>query len=354
MIFKYNRHIKSFLRLAKCRMLNKKLPLFTALGVTNRCNYRCVYCYGDYYHQKKENFSTDELLKVIDALEPMGTCILNLIGGEPLIRDDIHHLIKRTKQRKMICHVSTNASLLEEKIDLVLNVDAIDTSLDGLEENNDKNRGNGTFRKTLTGIKCAVANGIKTNVNMVLTKYNLNDLEPMLELAVSEGFTLSFNIVFESHSSLHTNYEDSLYIKSKDDAMLRGAIKKIVSYKEKGYPVRFSKSAYRYALNWPRPYSERVYIHDNENTGDFKTIPCYFSHFHCYIDTDGRMYNCMHIKDSIPDVNIREHGVEESWQKISSCLPPCKACYTICNNDANLVFGLRPGTLFSTIKDMMF
>jgi len=353
MLKKYYNYTSSLFNLIKYRIKNSKVPLFAALGVTNRCNYRCTYCYGDYYNQKKDNFSTEELLNIIDTLNNMGTRVLNLIGGEPLMRDDIGVLIERVKDRGMICNLSTNASLLPQKIGLVQHVDAIDTSLDGLEKNNDNNRGKGTFYKTLEGIKCSVAKNIKTNVNMVLTKYNIDDIDDMVSLASKTGFTLSFNIVFESHCFEYVNYQDSMAIKSKDDMQIKNALHKIILYKQKGYPIRFSQDAYNYALNWPHPYSEKVFVTKKDSLMGIKPIKCFFSQFHCYIDTDGRIYNCLHLKDNTPDINIRQYGLDEAWKKVSSIKPPCFACYTICNNDANLIFGLNPSTLFSTVKDIV-
>lgn len=353
MLKKHYKQAASFIDLIKYKIQKKKIPLFTALGITNRCNYQCVYCYGDYYNQQHENFSTEELLGFIDTLSEMGARIINLIGGEPLLRDDIDKLIKRVKDNGMICTVSSNVALLPEKIDKVKNVDNIDTSLDGVKENNDKNRGDGTFKKTYRGIQCAIDNGIKINVNMVLTKHNLNDIDPMVKLAADTGFTLSFNIAFESHSSKHKNYQNSFDIKSKDDALMKNALKKIIHYKTNGYPIRFSETAYRYALNWPLPYDENVYVSDAAKLKSFKPIKCYYSQFHCYIDTDGRMYNCMHVKDVAPIVNVKDIGIKKAWEKICAFRPPCAACYTICNNDANLIFGLKPATLISTMRDYL-
>jgi len=348
---KDTRHIVSLMRLIKCRMTNKSSPLFTALGITARCNYKCIYCYGDYYNKREEKFSTGELIEIIDTLRDMGCCVVNLIGGEPFLRNDIGILIKQIKTNRMICHVSTNGSLLEEKIDLARSVDALDISLDGMEESNDKNRGKNTFRQTLGGIRCAVKNKLTTNVNMVLTKHNLGDIAPMVKLAVDTGFILSFNIVFESHSCEHNNFEDSRRIKSKNDILVKRALKEIMEYKKRGYPVRFSTNAYQYALDWPRSYSEKVYIPKDEPIGAFRPIPCYFSRFHCYIDTDGRIHNCMHIKDDMPVINVKELGLKKAWNRISSHEIPCRACYTICNNDANLIFGLKPSALFSFALD---
>lgn len=341
----------SFFSLLGHHLKGTNAPLFTALGVTNRCNFKCVYCYGDYYNQRQENFDTGQLLAIIDSLGKMGCSILNLIGGEPLIRDDIHVLVKRVKSLGMTCHISSNASLIPDKVEAIKGVDALDTSLDGLKENNDKNRGEGTFEKALAGLRVAIQNKIPSNVNMVLTRHNIGDVDEMIKLAVVEGFTISFNLVFESHSKLYKNYENSIALKSLEDSEIRNALKKIIKYKDNGYPIRFSKRAYEYAINWPVPFSEKVSLQKSE-LKSFKPIKCYYNRFHCYIDTDGMMYYCMHVKDKLPPVNVRELGVEEAWKIASSGRTGCSACYTICNNNANLIFSLHPCILFETFMDM--
>lgn len=120
-----------------------------------------------------------------------------------------------------------------------------------------------------------------------------------------------------------------------------------------GYPIRFSEHAYQYAHDWPCSYGNKVYITDKTQLEDFKPIKCYHPQFHCYIDTDGRMYNCLHLKDITQVINVKELGARKAWEKLSSSPPPCIACYSICNNDSNFIFGLKIKTLLSTIKDLL-
>ncbi|MCP4157997.1 MAG: radical SAM protein, partial [bacterium] len=235
---KHSRKAKLLINLIRCRITGKKITLYTSIALTSRCNYKCVYCYGDYSHREKDEFSTEELTDIIPRLKKMGTQVINLTGGEPLLRGDIQQLIRTCKANNLLCHISTNAALIEKKILQIKEADEILTSLDGLEEINDKSRGKGTFQATLNGIRCALENGIKTNVNMVLTKYNPGDVEPLLELAVKTGFSMTFNIVYESNSSSHPNYEETVRMKNRDSDAIRKALETIIAYKKKGYPVR--------------------------------------------------------------------------------------------------------------------
>lgn len=344
----------SLMRLIYCRTTGARVPLFAALGVTGRCNYRCVYCYGDYRDHSDDIMSTSDIVNIIISLKSLGTRIVNIIGGEPLVRDDIGVLVETVKKHNMICHLSSNASLVESKIDLIKNIDVLDTSLDGTEENNDKSRGSGTYKKTMAGIECALNYGIKINVNMVLTRHNITDVDALVQLASEMGFSISFNIAFDSHSPSHGNYEDSLAIKCSDDMAVRRALRKILDYKKRGYPVRFSKEAYDYVLNWPLPFDKSVVLpREGWSNEDFSPIKCYFSQFHCYIDVDGNMYTCLHHKDDMPTVNVLDLGVARSWQEVSRIQFNCPGCYTICNNNANLIFGLNYKVLLSTLREQM-
>lgn len=344
----------SLMRLVYCRATGARVPLFAALGVTGRCNYRCVYCYGDYRDHSDDIMSTSDIVNIITSLKSLGTQIVNIIGGEPLVRDDIGVIVENVKSNNMICHLSSNASLIGSKIDLIKNIDVLDTSLDGTEENNDKSRGRGSYEKTMAGIECALSHGIKTNVNMVLTRHNTADVDSLILLASEMGFSISFNIAFDSHSASHGNYQDSLAIKCSDDMAVRAALRKIIDYKKRGYPVRFSEEAYDYVLNWPLPFDKSVLLpRDGWSKEDFSPIKCYFSRFHCYIDVDGNMYTCLHHKDDMPEVNVLDIGVESAWKRVSRIRYNCSGCYTICNNNANLIFGLNYKVLVSTIRDQI-
>lgn len=101
--------------------LRLKLSTLTII-VTDRCNYRCSYCY-----QKKTNRELDleTVKKAIDFIHPRLTreCYVNFYGGEPLIafdliRKSVAHLerLNRRRNLKIRYAVSTNGSLLSGEI----------------------------------------------------------------------------------------------------------------------------------------------------------------------------------------------------------------------------------------------
>ena len=69
---------------------------YLRISVTDRCNFRCVYCMpeeGLPWLPKHEILSYEEIAEVVRQLAPLGLRRLRLTGGEPTIRPDLHHLI---------------------------------------------------------------------------------------------------------------------------------------------------------------------------------------------------------------------------------------------------------------------
>ncbi|MDP2923278.1 MAG: radical SAM protein, partial [Candidatus Omnitrophota bacterium] len=129
-----------FLSILYCRIFRVDKPVFIVLVTNEQCNLKCTYCYGNYGQRDKyENYSTRYLLKIIDELKELGTRLLTLHGGESLLRRDIGEVINYAKLRGFYISLNTNGYLIPNKIKELICIDNIILSLDGREENNDKN-----------------------------------------------------------------------------------------------------------------------------------------------------------------------------------------------------------------------
>ena len=103
--------------LLKDKLLGGRTPLIVVLNTTFRCNMRCGYCYGRFYeYPNNKDFTTEELINLIDDLKRMGTRSITLGGGEPLIRKDIGLIIDRIKESGIECGFNTNGTLVSQKI----------------------------------------------------------------------------------------------------------------------------------------------------------------------------------------------------------------------------------------------
>jgi GTP 3',8-cyclase len=70
---------------------------YLRISVTDRCNFRCVYCMpedGLQWLPKAEILSYEEITEVVRQLAPLGLTRLRLTGGEPTIRPDLAVLVR--------------------------------------------------------------------------------------------------------------------------------------------------------------------------------------------------------------------------------------------------------------------
>jgi cyclic pyranopterin phosphate synthase len=73
---------------------------YLRISVTDRCNFRCVYCMpmeGMQWLPKAEILSYEEITEVVRQLAPLGLQRLRITGGEPTIRPDLETLIRQLK-----------------------------------------------------------------------------------------------------------------------------------------------------------------------------------------------------------------------------------------------------------------
>jgi len=73
---------------------------YLRISVTDRCNFRCVYCMpkeGLQWLPKAEILTYEEIVEVVRQLAPLGLRRLRITGGEPTIRPDLESLIRQLK-----------------------------------------------------------------------------------------------------------------------------------------------------------------------------------------------------------------------------------------------------------------
>lgn len=338
----YNR-LGFFLTLLRDRAFGGRTPLVVILNITFRCNMRCGYCYGQYFNRREKDFTTDELLGLIDNLGKMGTRSITLGGGEPLLRDDIGQIVERIKANGIECGFNTNGLLVTKRIDALKKADMICVSIDGPKEMNDANRGEGSFEKIMAGIDAALEAGIKVHTTTVLTRNNCEAVDWIVQMAKEKGIQAEFNFLF--HQSEDKNDSDKFMAENE---ALRKAIQRIVELKAQNAQILFSEEVYRYAAKWP-DYKKRLFMRKEP---DFDFIRCYAGRFIMFIDADGRVYPCVQLIDVFNALDFRKVGINKAWE---NCVNhSCKTCYFPCFNEFNKIMRLSPkvviGQILSTLK----
>ncbi|MFW5979417.1 MAG: radical SAM protein [Halanaerobium sp.] len=163
-----------------------------AWNINSQCNLNCRHCYSNSTAAcRNETLNTKEAFNLIDQLADFKVPVLLLSGGEPLLRPDLFKLIKKAKSRNSRVVISTNGTLLSEKMVQELKslgVSYIGISLDGLKETNDQFRGKkGAFNAALDGIRNCQKYEQKVGLRFTINQDNYQEIDELFRLIEKEN-----------------------------------------------------------------------------------------------------------------------------------------------------------------------
>jgi GTP 3',8-cyclase len=191
-------------------------PLETLrVSITDRCNFRCVYCmpkevFGrDYaFLERRELLSFEEIARVTRVFARLGLRTVRITGGEPLVRRNVEALVELLAAVRSAEDVAgdagglelaltTNGALLSQKAVALARagLDRVTVSLDSLDDVTFRALNDADFpvARVLEGIDAAAAAGLPVKVNAVVKRgANEDAIVPLAEHFRHSGHTLRF------------------------------------------------------------------------------------------------------------------------------------------------------------------
>jgi cyclic pyranopterin phosphate synthase len=176
------------------------------VSVTDRCNFRCVYCmpkeiFGkDYTFLPQDQVLTfEEIARLVRIFVGLGVEKVRLTGGEPLVRRNVENLVGMLSEiADLDLTLTTNGSLLAAKAQALADagLKRVTVSLDSLDDDTFKRMNDVDFpvQRVLDGIAAAEAAGLSPiKVNMVVRR-GLNEASvlPMARHFRGTGRVLRF------------------------------------------------------------------------------------------------------------------------------------------------------------------
>jgi cyclic pyranopterin phosphate synthase len=156
------------------------------ISVTDRCNFRCVYCMPREVFDADHQFlphaailTFEEIARLARVFVGLGVRKIRLTGGEPLVRRDLHRLVALLAQLDVELTLTTNGSLLAKQARALKDagLDRVTVSLDSLDDATFRAMNDADFpvAKVIEGIETAAQVGLApVKINMVV-KRGTND-----------------------------------------------------------------------------------------------------------------------------------------------------------------------------------
>jgi MoaA/NifB/PqqE/SkfB family radical SAM enzyme/protein-L-isoaspartate O-methyltransferase len=161
------------------------------LAVTNRCTYRCWHCYNA--GRSQQDLPLEVLGRLAGELQELGTVMVTLTGGEPLLRGDLEPIVRRFDDRSCLILGTTGAGLTPERAGRLRDAGlfAAAVSLDSIDpQEHDRLRGReGAFRTALDALRIAGDAGLYPYIVAVATHEFLqpDHFMPFMRFAARSG-----------------------------------------------------------------------------------------------------------------------------------------------------------------------
>jgi cyclic pyranopterin phosphate synthase len=171
------------------------------VSLTDRCNFDCVYCHNEGLGDTRgpmdpqdNEMGTDDVVRFLEVAEEYGVQNAKFTGGEPMLRDDLEEIIRRTPD-SMEASLTTNGTFLPDRAaDLkAAGLERVNVSQDALDpEAFARITKSGAYDRVMDGVQAAVDAGLTpVKLNMVVFEHTAGYIEGMVEhVAENDGLQL--------------------------------------------------------------------------------------------------------------------------------------------------------------------
>lgn len=311
------------------------VPMWTHLWVTRKCNLNCDYCYV--HDNNYPEMNTIDMKRAIRHIKDVLKCrIIAIMGGEPLVRRDLPELIQYMTDNNIYSFLTTNGTLLNEKMLYKLGeaeLDFLEISIDGVNESNvSKKCGKNIISNLQTAIEIADIYNIQLSINMAITKQNYKEFDNILRLISGKIISLTLGLYIPNITSNKNLKDDPLLFTSSEDLIiLNNLANKIIEMKKKGFFIAMVDSYYK---NWVAFIENLIKIQNNKNVVN-NLWQCQSGLNFLEVDCDGRIRYCSYLNELIDPIltifDLDKDYYKKLQPKFQKMLNYCNSrCYANC------------------------
>ena len=279
-------------------MKSRHHPIVAHIIPIRRCNLACKYC--NEFDASSEPVPLDVVLRRIDLLADLGTTVITISGGEPLLHPGLDEIIRRIRSRGSIATLITNGYLLTPERIHRLNragLDHLQISVDNVEPDGVSLKSLKVLDKKL--IWLAEHATFQVNINSVIgTSERVQDAAIIARRSRELGFATTVGIVHDGHGQLRAlgEAEHSVYHKITQSGR--------PSFSTFAYYNQFQKNL----------------IHGEPNGWNCRAGSRYL-----YVCEDGLVHYCSQQrgKPGIPLEKYAAADLEREYRSVKPCAPFC-------------------------------
>ncbi|MBQ9003608.1 MAG: radical SAM protein [Eggerthellaceae bacterium] len=318
---------------------DKKKPeslRYLLFKMTNRCNSDCEYCshaISNASNEVKLDIPTEVVLRTIEQASELGCTAMAINGGEPLLRNDIVDIVKKTVASKIVPVLMTNGLLLPQMWRslgdaglryVIISFDSVDPAIYELQ------RG-AKFEQAMRGIESAMQMmeeypGTHVHVSAVLTKDNQDDFLHTVEFMTERGIAVQISPYHHYDSRTFDN------ISIRDREAIESLSSKLLEMKKAGALIASSTGFIEHLPNF--------FIKGQRLPNDYR---CKIGFTNLFIDASMNVRPCWDWCFQ-PLGNLETDSLEELWHgemmeryRMDMLANRCEGCWYMCTGEVTML-----------------
>ena len=285
-------------RVVAMAMTSRHHPIVAHIIPIRRCNLACTYC--NEFDSTSKPVPLDLMLRRIDRLADLGTTVITISGGEPLLHPELDTIIRRIRERGRIATLITNGYLLTPERIQRLNkagLDHLQISIDNVKPDHVSMKSLKVLDKKLQWLaEYAI---FQVNINSVIgTSERPEDAAVIARRARELGFATTVGIVHDGEGQLRS---------------LGEAEERVYRETTQSSGQSFSSFAY---------YNQ---CQKNLIRGKPNDWKCRAGSRYLYVCEDGLVHYCSQQRGTpgIPLEHYTKANLEREYHSVKNCAPFC-------------------------------
>lgn len=276
-------------------------PALVSWNLTKRCNLRCPHCYMEAGRAAERELTTEECRGLIDEMRALGTEMLILTGGEPLLRRDIYDIARHASEQGLWVVMGTNGVLLTDRVArkmVACGVKGVGISIDSTdpEKHNRFRGGPNAWAHSVRALEICRAHGLQVLVQATVMGMNAAEIPELLAFAREKG-AWSFNLYFLVRTGRGQEMND--LSPEQSEALLAD----LVEAQDRNRPMLVrSKCA---------PHFKRIAY--EQGRGGLASGGCMAGTQYCRITPEGDVTPCPYM--TVTAGNVLERSFTEIWRQ---------------------------------------